>query len=76
MLCYVMLCQYNITKPTTCSIGLFAESLVDISPGTPVKTTHTCTHPPPANTPQDLKGYWIKVHEFFFRQESSAVLMQ
>jgi len=47
--------------------------LVNISPGTPVKTNanvriFTYMHPPtPANSPQDLRGYWTKVHKIFIR---------
>jgi len=58
---------YIIIKPITCTIP--AKSLVNISPGTPVKTTQTyvflpvCTHPPPANSPQELRFYWTKVQE-------------
>jgi len=62
--------QYNIIKPTTCSI--FAESLVDIQSRNSGEsnanvTTTTTTHPHPANAQQDLRGYWTKVHEIFNR---------
>jgi len=39
-----------------------------------VKTTQTwvflllCTHPLPANSPQDLRGYWTKLHEICIRR--------
>jgi len=43
--------------------SILSESTVNISPGTPVKTTqtciflHMCTYPPSANSPHDLRGY-------------------
>ena len=62
---------------TVCSI--FAESLVDIILGTPMKTMQTCvflvffptcTHALPANSPSDLRGCWRdQVHEIFDRHK-------
>ena len=73
--------QYNIIKPKSCSI--FAESLVDHSRNSGennanVRILPTYIHPPHANAPQDVRGYWTKVQEIFISEveRSSSVLMQ
>jgi len=32
-----------------------------------VRILPMCSHPPPANSPLDLRVYWTKIHEFFLQ---------